>query len=225
MLQGENMRLLIIEDNKELNNMIKIFITREGFSVIQAYSKEEGLVSFYEKKPDIIILDLNLPDGNGLDICSEIKGISQVPILILTANSSLDDEILGLKSGADDYISKPFNFEILNLRLKALVRKNSVEEIKMSSTLKVFPKEFKVFLEEEVVKLSPKEYDLLLFLWENKERVTSRESIINHIWGFDYYGDFRTVDTHINRLKKKIVGSKIIIENKRGRGYRLKDED
>lgn len=219
------MTLLIIEDNKELNNMISIFFTKEGFNVIQAFDKEQGLLFFYKNKPDLIILDLNLPDGSGLEVCQEIKDISQVPVLILTANSSLEDEIKGLKSGADDYISKPFNFEILNLRLKALIRKSNKEEINMSSTLKVFPKEFKVLIDGIIKKLSPKEYDLLLFLWENKDKITSRESIINHIWGFDYYGDLRTVDTHINRLKKKILGSKLIIESQRGRGYRLKNED
>jgi len=219
------MKLLIVEDNKELNNMINIYFSKNGFEVIQAFTREEGLSCFYDSSPDIIILDLNLPDGSGLDICREIKKISQTPVLILTANSSSEDEIGGLRSGADDYISKPFNFEILNLRINTLIRKNSRNEIILSSSLRILPREFKVLLEGATLKTSPKEYDLLLFLWENRGNYLSRENIINHIWGFDYYGDLRTVDTHINRLKKKTVGGNIIIESKRGRGYRLRDED
>ena len=219
------MKLLIVEDNKELNNMINIYFSKNGFEVIQAFTREEGLSCFYDSSPDIIILDLNLPDGSGLDICREIKKISQTPVLILTANSSSEDEIGGLRSGADDYISKPFNFEILNLRINTLIRKNTRDEIILSSSLRILPREFKVLLEGATLKTSPKEYDLLLFLWENRGNYLSRENIINHIWGFDYYGDLRTVDTHINRLKKKTVGGNIIIESKRGRGYRLRDED
>jgi len=219
------MKLLIVEDNKELNNMINIYFSKNGFEVIQAFTREEGLSCFYDSSPDIIILDLNLPDGSGLDICREIKKISQTPVLILTANSSSEDEIGGLRSGADDYISKPFNFEILNLRINTLIRKNTRDEIILSPSLKIIPREFKVLLGDVALNTSPKEYDLLLFLWENRGNYLSRENIINHIWGFDYYGDLRTVDTHINRLKKKTAGGGIIIESKRGRGYRLRDED
>lgn len=219
------MKLLIVEDNIDLNNMLNLFFTDKGFTIIPAFNKDQGLNLFYDRSPDVIILDLNLPDGSGLEICQEIKKISQIPVLILTANSSPEEEIYGLKSGADDYVSKPFNLEILYLRLKTLIRKLDKEEVKISKSIRVLTKEFKVFINDQLINFSPKEYDLLLYLWENKGVFLSREKIINHVWGFDYYGDPRTVDTHINRLRNKIIGSNILIENKRGRGYRFIDEN
>lgn len=219
------MKLLIVEDNEDLNNMLTLFFSENNFQVFQAVDKSQGLRKFYAESPDIVILDLNLPDGNGLEICREIKGISEVPVIILTANSASEDEILGLRSGADDYIAKPFNLEILFLRIKALMGRTNKDEIFLSSSLRVVPKEYKVLVDGTPVNISPKEYDLLLFLWENRGAFISREKIINHIWGFDYYGSMRTVDTHINRLKKKIEAGNITIESKRGRGYRLTDED
>ncbi len=219
------MKLLIVEDNEDLNNMLALFFSENNFQVFQAVDKSQGLRFFYDKNPDIVVLDLNLPDGNGLEICREIKTVSEVPVIILTANSTSEDEILGLKSGADDYIAKPFNLEILFLRIKALMGRRNKDEIFLSSSLRVIPKEYRVLVDGTPVNISPKEYDLLLFLWENRGAFISREKIINHIWGFDYYGSMRTVDTHINRLKKKIEAGNITIESKRGRGYRLTDED
>ena len=219
------MKLLIIEDNIDLNNMLNLFFTDKEFIVIPAFNKNQGLNLFYNESPDVIILDLNLPDGNGLVICQEIKKISQVPVLILTANSSSEDEISGLKSGADDYVSKPFNLEILYLRLKTLIKKMDKEKVKISKSILVLTKEFKVFINGQLINFSPKEYDLLLYLWKNKDIFLSRETIINHVWGFDYYGDPRTVDTHINRLRNKIFDSDVLIENKRGRGYRFRNEN
>ena len=219
------MKLLIVEDNEDLNNMLALFFSENNFQVFQAVDKSQGLRFFYDKNPDIVVLDLNLPDGNGLEICREIKAVSEVPVIILTANSTSEDEILGLKSGADDYIAKPFNLEILFLRIKALMGRRNKDEIFLSTSLRVIPKEYRVLVDGTPVNISPKEYDLLLFLWENRGAFISREKIINHIWGFDYYGSMRTVDTHINRLKKKIEAGNITIESKRGRGYRLTDED
>jgi len=219
------MKLLIVEDNEDLNNMLTLFFSENNFQVFQAGNKSQGLNLFYDENPDMVVLDLNLPDGNGLEICREIKSISQVPVIILTANSTSEDEIVGLRSGADDYIAKPFNLEILFLRIKALMGRKNKDEIFLSGSLRVIPKEYRVLVNEKPANISPKEYDLLLFLWENKGVFLSREKIINHIWGFDYYGSMRTVDTHINRLKKKIEAGNINIESKRGRGYRLIDED
>lgn len=175
---------------------------------------------FYDKKPDLIVLDIMLPGINGWEICKKIKGEADIPVLMLTAKSQDEDEILGLELGAVDYMRKPFSMKILLLRIKKLLALSGHSQSSMEfEKLRIDRVSRKVFLNDKEVSMSPKEYDLLVYMAENRGIVLSRDKILNNVWDLYTESDLRTVDTHIKNLRKKI--GEEYIETVRGYGYRF----
>lgn len=217
------MKILIIEDNKAIAEMLKNFFDSENWETSIFHEGYDALENFYLIKPDLIILDWMLPTISGIDLCKELKLANpSTPIIMLTAKSHDLDEITGFNSGADDYMRKPFNPKILLLRIKSLLSRKEKHQVKIDENSYLDLSKKQVFNNNSPINLSPKEYELLLYLGENKDRYFSREQLIEYIWGFDFDGDFRTVDTHITNLRKKLQLENL--KNKRGIGYSLVSE-
>ena len=203
-------KVLIVDDEKLIVKGIRFSLEQDGFEVACAYDGEEALEKAKETEYDIILLDLMLPKITGLEVCQQIRGFSNVPIIMLTAKGEDMDKILGLEYGADDYITKPFNILEVKARIKAILRRAQKpavkEERKVFETegLKVDCDSRRVFVEGGEINLTAKEFDLLELLVFNPNKVYSRENLLNIIWGYEYPGDVRTVDVHIRRLREKI---------------------
>lgn len=225
------MKILVVDDEKTLVKGIKFNLEMEGYTVDCAYDGEEAVALAKSDNYDLIILDLMMPKKDGLQACSEIRAFSSVPIIMLTARSTDSDTLMGFESGADDYITKPFNILLLKARVRALIRRSS-----MSSESTSAPKGFgDVVIDEESrrvkkcgedITLTIKEYDLLLFLLKNAGKVYSRENLLNLVWGYDFIGDPRTVDVHIRRLREKLEDDSAhpkYILTKWGFGYYFND--
>lgn len=210
------MTILIADDEPQMVKILSAYFKKEGFHVLTANDGQEALEIFESAKVDLAILDWMMPKVDGIEVCKYIKDNSDTKVLILTAKGQNEDEINALHSGADDYIKKPFNPQILLLRAKKLM--NSSEEIKVRD-IRIIEHEKKAYRREELLQLTKIEYDLLLFFSRNKGVILSRDRIIDVVWGMDYEGDPRTVDTHIRRLRTKIGTD--IIKTYRGVGYCL----
>lgn len=215
--------ILIIEDEKAMRKIIKDYLNKNEYYVYEAENGLKGLEIFHSENIDLIILDIMIPEYDGWSVCRKIRENSNVPIIMLTARSEETDVIFGLELGADEYITKPFSPKILVAKINALFRR--VENGKKSDSiltygnLKINLKSHQSFLNDSLLNLTPKEYDLLLFMSKNIGIAVSRSKIINKVWGYDYFGDMRTVDTHIKRLRKKLNGK--FIKTVRGLGYRF----
>lgn len=224
-----NKQILIAEDEPRMRRLIKDYLSKEGFLITEASNGKEALELFQNNKFDLLILDIMMPLLNGFDLCKSIRDISNVPIIILTARSDDDDEVLGYDLGADDYITKPFSPKILVAKVKALLRRlddltvtNASIEI---NNLSINKTSHEVQIDGENLSLSPKEYDLLVFLAENKNSVFSRNTLLDKVWGYDFDGDIRTVDTHVKRLREKLGELSNLIITVRGSGYKLEYKD
>ncbi len=213
-------RILVVEDEPNMRRLIKDFLKREGYEVVEAEDGRMALEVFETEAVDLVILDVMMPELDGWVVCREIRKISQVPIVFLTAKVQESDQLFGFELQADDYITKPFSLKILVARIKALLKKNTVnnENLKYGDLVLDYEKH-SVSKSNKELDLTPKEFDMLLYFMRNKGIALSREKILNHVWGYDYFGDLRTVDTHIKRLRKK-VGDEVI-ETVRGFGYKL----
>lgn len=215
--------ILIIEDDFKMRRIIKDYLINSSFTVLEAENGEIGLDLFFSTSVSLVILDIMMPQIDGWFVCREIRKKSKVPIIILTARSQEDDELFGFELGADDYITKPFNPQILLARIKSLLKRQDKQDNEISfNDLIIDLNKQMVALKGNPVDLSKKEYQLLMYLIENKGAVLSREQIINRVWGVDYYGDWRVVDTNIKRLRSKLSNRFII--TRRGFGY-LFDEN
>jgi len=221
-LVGAN--ILIVEDEDKLRRLINTYLKREMANVFEASNGEEALAQFQCRDIDLIILDIMLPKYDGWTICKRIRENSMVPILILTARAEESDKLFGFELGADDYMTKPFSPKELVARSKALLRRSkksiSLEVLKFEG-LTIDKKSHKVFVADKQIILSPKEYDLLIYFIHNKNQALSREVLLDGVWGYDYYGDLRTVDTHIKRLRQKLEVAGNRIKTVRGLGYRF----
>lgn len=214
------MKIFIVEDNVTLSDMIQTFLIKENWEVYSFTKGYSALEAYFNVKPDLIILDWMLPDISGLDICKDIKSINSIiPIIMLTAKDKEEDEIKGFKYGTDDYITKPFNPNILIYRIKALLKRVNKEKIYLSKNIYINLINISVYKDEIQINLSPKEYNLLIYLYENRGHYLSRNQIITYVWGYDFQGDERTIDTHINSLRKKI--SKTLFKTKSKFGYSM----
>ncbi len=211
-------KILIIEDEDRIRGIVAEYLRNNGFEILEAQDGYEGLEIFYLEKPDLLILDIMLPGIDGWEICKKIKSEFNTPILMLTAKTQDYDEILGLELGADDYVKKPFSMKVLLLRLKKLLN-DHLNNVMEFHDLKIDKESRKVFIENEEINMSPKEYELLVYMAENIGIALSREKILNNVWELYTESDLRTVDTHIKNLRKKI-GEKYI-ETVRGYGYRF----
>lgn len=212
-------KILIIEDEKNLASVLYDTLCDE-FSVVKAFDGEEGLRKFYETSPDIALLDINLPKIIGWDICSEIRKISEIPIIIMTARDSDIDEYKGLKLGADDYITKPFNLKILTLKIKKLLKMEGNNSYRFENLL-FDCKKGELNINGEIAELTRREIQFLEFMFKNKGLIFSREKLLNEVWGFDFEGDDRVVDTLVRRIRKKLGDYSYLLKTVRGMGYQL----
>ncbi|MBM6822692.1 response regulator transcription factor [Fusobacterium mortiferum] len=214
-------KILIVDDEEQIRNILRMYLVREGYEISEAEDGEKGLRLFYEKPFDLVILDVMLPKKDGWSILREIKKYTETPVIMLTARDDSEDEVFGFEMGADDYITKPFNNKVLLARVKSLLRKsnNSVESIIEIGDLVINDTSHSVIDSKGEIELAPKEYDLLVYLVKNNKIALSREKLLNEVWGYDFLGDDRTIDTHIKNLRKKI--GKGTIKTIRGIGYKL----
>ena len=202
-------KILICDDEESILSMVSLFLKREGYNVITAEDGKTAIEKLEKENPDLLILDVMLPDISGFDILKIIAPKYKIPTIMLTAKSDIVDKVLGLEFGADDYITKPFDMRELSARIKALIRRMDDTEEKREKPFSY--KDLEIDFDKKVVKrsgkvlnLTVKEFQLLKFLASSKGRVVTREEILDKVWGYDYFGDTRTVDVHIVRLRKKV---------------------
>ncbi|WP_427041751.1 response regulator transcription factor [Fusobacterium sp. SB021] len=212
-------KLLVIEDEKNLMEALFDFLSDE-FEIIKAFDGEEGLEKFYEKTPDLILLDINLPKIIGWDVCREIRKVSNLPIIIMTARDSDIDEYNGLSIGADDYVTKPFNLKILALKIKKLLKIDGNSVYKFEN-LFFDAKKGEISVNSESKELTRREIQFLEYMFKNKGIIFSRDQLLNEVWGFDFDGDDRVVDTLVRRVRKKLGEYDFILKTIRGMGYVL----
>jgi DNA-binding response OmpR family regulator len=215
-------RILIADDEDRMRRLIKDFLTRDGYEVIEAADGLEALEKFESSRADLAVLDVMMPVYDGWEVCAEIKEISDIPVIMLTALDGEDDEIFSLKNGADDYMPKPFSPKVLIARIENLLKRaDDEEEVVEIEGVKIEVNARRIFLGEDEIQLSPKEFELLIYLYQNSEKALKRDKILNEVWGYDYFGDPRTVDTHIKSIRKKLEPLKDHINTVRGVGYRF----
>lgn len=201
--------VLIVDDEPQIREILSIYFKKEGFKVIEAADGAEALVQVQAGKPDIILLDIMMPVLDGLEVCKQVRKISDIPIIMLTAKDSDDDRIMGLEIGADDYISKPFNTREVVARVKAVLRRTNASMSSQNKQVLEYPNlminlsEYRVVAFGREITFTAKEMELLWCLASNPGIVFSRNQLLEKIWGYTYYGDTRTVDTHIKRVRHK----------------------
>lgn len=216
-------KILIADDEARMRKLVGDVLKKEGFSVIEAKDGQEALDMFHNNGDfDLIILDVMMPAYDGWTVCREIRKSSQVPVIMLTARGEESDELFGFDLGANEYIAKPFSLKILVARVQALLRRlGNNQGIKSFDGLEIDDAGRYVYVTGTRIDMSPKEYELLLYLTENPGRALSREQILNAVWDYDYFGDVRTVDTHIKKLRLKLGEKGEYIQTVRGLGYRF----
>ncbi len=223
-------RIVVVEDEDNLLEALRYNLTKEGYDVAAADNGREGLALAAEIRPDLVILDIMLPEMDGLDVCRNIRGESDVPILMLTAKGEEVDKVVGLELGADDYVVKPFSMRELLARVRALLRRPrydndaSSAKVLISGDLELDPSSHTVKLNNIDLDLKPREFDLLALLMARKGKVYTRHEILDRLWGQDYIGDTRTVDVHVHWLREKVEpdpGNPERIVTIRGVGYRF----
>lgn len=218
-------RILVVEDEYSINDVLTFALRKEGYDVRSAFNGKEALELVENFKPDLVLLDLMLPDMDGFDICKEIS--KNTYVMMLTARGEIFDKIVGLELGADDYIVKPFEIKEVLVRIKVIFRRNSKEINKIEENkkdingIRISSKDRCVFKDGNLVPMRKLEFDLLNFLYENRGIIYSREDLLQKVWGYEYEGDTRTVDVHIKRLRDRLKEDKdnSIIETVYGIGY------
>ena len=216
-------KILLVEDEENLRHIIKTYLNKENFDVVEAADGKQALERFSESEFCMVILDIMLPYLNGFEVCKQIRTVSQVPVLMLTARDTETDELHGFHCGADEYIAKPFSPDILIARIKSLLKRCDLlleNEISID-TLSINYRQRTASYEGNRLVLTPKEFDLLYYLVNNRNLALSREQILNAVWGYDYFGDTRTVDTHIKCLRSKLGTFGDYIKTIRKFGYKL----
>ncbi len=230
---GDNMKndkILIIEDDLYICDILSYKLKKEGYDVKYVLDGESGLIEVDNFRPDLILLDIMLPTMSGFEVCKEITQRYTIPIIMLTARNDITDKILGLELGADDYITKPFDIREVAARIKAALRRvnlsNSITDdtIIINDFVKIEPSSRKVYLNNTEIKLKPKEYDLLYMLSQNRNRIFTRDQLLDNIWGYYFEGSSRTVDVHVQRIRKKLDAdtTKSIVETVFGVGYMMR---
>ena len=222
--------IVIVEDDEDIANSIGYNLEREGFRVRLAANGEDALNLILDRPPNLVLLDLNLPHMNGFELCRRLRAeasTARVPVLMLTARAEESDKVLGLNLGADDYITKPFSMRELVARVNAALRRAEGSEVDPpvldDGSLRIDPATFSVRFRGREVRMTRKEFALLYEMARNKGRVLTRESLLHRVWGANYYGDSRTLDVHIRRLRQKL-DDPTVIETVTGIGYKLVEE-
>lgn len=222
-MSTEKGTIVVVDDEPNIADLVGMYLEREGFRVLKAPTGEAGLDAFNTHRPRLVVLDVGLPDIDGLEVCKRIRLGSQVPVIFLTARDSEVDRVLGLELGADDYLTKPFSPAELVARVRAVLRRTDgapAPEVVQAGGATIDTGRREVRVDDDVVELTTKEFELLRFLAERPGLALSRQQILDGVWGFDWFGDARTVDVHIAQVRKK-VGDALEITTVRGVGYRL----
>ena len=223
----DKIKVLMVDDESRMRKLVNDFLSRKNYEVIEACDGEEAIDKFYgDKDISLVILDVMMPKMDGWEVCREIRKNSSVPIIMLTAKSEENDELTGFECGADEYISKPFSPKILTARVDALVRRTyqiDNSEIIEIGGIEIDKAAHIVRIDGNEIELSYKEFELLTYFVENKGIALSREKILNNVWNYDYFGDARTIDTHVKKLRKKMGEKGDYIRTIRGMGYKFED--
>lgn len=207
----EKIKVLVVDDDANISELLRLYLEKDGFSVITCEDGKKAIALHNSENPDIILLDIMLPGFDGWQVCREIRKTSDVPIIMVTAKSETFDKILGLELGADDYVSKPFDAKEVIARIKAVLRrtggseKNNSDEVRFDK-LSINIANYEMIVDGKSVDTPPKELELVYHLASNPNRVFTRDQLLDEVWGFDYYGDSRTVDVHVKRIREKLEG-------------------
>jgi len=219
-------KILVIDDDTHIAELVKLYLEKEGYEVYTAADGEEGLNRFKAVQPKLVVLDIMLPVIDGMQVCNEIRKIDNTPIIMLSAKGEVFDKVLSLELGADDYLVKPFEPKELIARIKAILRR-SVQHDEVSQNveykdLTINITDYTVTYKDEKVEMPPKEIELLYFLAAHPKKVFTREQLLEQVWGFEYFGDSRTVDVHIKRIREKVAGNdEWFIKTVWGIGYKF----
>ena len=221
-----NKTILIIEDELKIRFLLRDYLKSEGFNVLEASDGDEGIFVFKNNKIDLILLDIMMPKIDGITVLETIRTVSDLPIILLTAKGQEEDKLFGYDMGADDYVTKPFSPKILIAKIKALLKRTTNNDLDFSPNqnfngLTINKLAHEVKINDEPLMLSPKEFELLVYLSDNIGIALSRDIILDNVWGIDYYGDLRTVDTNIKRLREKLASKSNYIITVRGSGYKF----
>lgn len=225
-------KILVVDDDTNICELLRLYMEKDGYSVSIANDGETAVKIFSEVQPDIVLLDIMLPKMDGWQVCREIRKTSDKPIIMVTAKGETFDKVLGLELGADDYVVKPFDTKEIMARIKAVLRRTSVatkEESKQVDyeDLSINLTNYEMKVKGEVINTPPKELELIYHLASNPNRVFTRDQLLDEVWGFDYYGDSRTVDVHVKRLREKLEGvsDKWALKTVWGVGYKFETKD
>ena len=221
----ESLKILVVDDESRMRKLVKDFLTKKGFTVIEAGDGEEAVDKFFEVKDiALIILDVMMPKMDGWQVCREIRQYSKVPIIMLTAKSDEKDELQGFDLGVDEYITKPFSPKILVARVEAILRRSNVlaaDDTMEAGGIELNKAAHEVLIDGKTVELSYKEFELLAYFMSNQGVALSRERILNNVWNYDYFGDARTIDTHVKKLRSKLGAKGEYIKTIWGMGYKF----
>jgi len=215
--------IVVVDDEPNIADLLDLYLAREGFRVLKTETGEAGLLAVKDHRPRLVVLDVGLPDVDGLEVCKRLRATSQIPVIFLTARDSEVDRVLGLELGGDDYLTKPFSPAELVARVKAVLRRvdgGPAAEVMQAGEVAIDAGRREVRVAGEPVDFTTKEFDLLRYLAERPGLALSRQQILDGVWGYDWYGDARTVDVHIAQVRKKL-GDSVEIKTVRGVGYRL----
>lgn len=211
-MQGTKNKVLIVDDEANICELIRLYVEKEGYNAIIATDGAKAVEKFMQEKPDMVLLDIMLPVKDGWQVCREIRAVNDTPIIMLTAKGETFDKVLGLELGADDYIVKPFEPKELVARMKAVLRRTEARTAPQEESgdelvfdgLKIGRETYEIYLDGKKIEMPPKEFELLYFLARNKNKVYTRDQLLDEIWGYEFFGDSRTVDVHIKRIREKI---------------------
>ena len=225
----DKLKILVVDDESRMRKLVRDFLVKSNYDVLEAGDGEEALDIFFQHKDiALIVLDVMMPKLDGWQVCREVRAYSKVPIIMLTARADEHDELQGFQLGVDEYISKPFSPKILVARIEAILRRTSqldTAELLSCGGIQMDKAAHRVLIDGEPVELSYKEFELLAYFLENKGIALSREKILNNVWNYDYFGDARTIDTHVKKLRSKMRGKGELIKTIWGMGYKLEAED
>ena len=224
----EKLKILVVDDESRMRKLVKDFLEREGHTIIEAVDGMEAMDIFYENKDiSLIILDVMMPRMDGWQVCREVRALSQVPIIMLTARGEERDELQGFELGVDEYISKPFSPKILVARVNAILKRGGSavsEDLIDAGGIVIDKAAHLVKIDDVPIELSVKEFELLTYIVENQKMALSREKILNNVWDYDYFGDARTIDTHVKKLRSKLGEKGNYIKTIWGMGYKFEVE-
>ena len=224
----ERLKIMVVDDESRMRKLVRDFLTKSNYEVVEASDGAEAIDIFFEQNDiALIILDVMMPKVDGWQVCREIREYSKVPIIMLTAKSDERDELLGFELGVDEYISKPFSPKILVARVEAILRRTSqvsADEVLEAGGISIDKSAHSVSVEGKHVELSYKEFELLTYFIENKGIALSREKILNSVWNYDYFGDARTIDTHVKKLRSKLGAKGDLIKTIWGMGYKFEED-